>query len=210
MKIRIIKYATLATVLFILGFFSGNIYQLYKNYNYNLKIINYLQKEHKLLQHKNVSLKKLVSSFKKISGLADIQGAGIIIKVDEPISSNHAEKPKQPDNIVTDKDLQNIVTELWSFGAQAISINGNRLVINSVINNNNSIISINQNTVTPPYTINAVGERQQLYNSAGSDNGYLSFLKTKNVTVVITVQDNVIIPAYKGTLLLKSMKVQSN
>ena len=78
MKIRIIKYATLATVLFILGFFSGNIYQLYKNYNYNLKIINYLQKEHKLLQHKNVSLKKLVSSFKKIS-LAD----SFILEVNE-------------------------------------------------------------------------------------------------------------------------------
>jgi uncharacterized protein YlxW (UPF0749 family) len=66
--------------------------------------------------------------------------------------------------LVQDGDLQLAVNGLWSAGAEAISINGQRLGATSAIRQAGQAILVDQHPVTPPYVISAIGDQESLRN----------------------------------------------
>jgi len=62
-----------------------------------------------------------------------------------------------PQEQVLDEDLQKLVNALWGSGAEAISINGQRLSNLSAIRVAGSAITVNFKSLAPPYTVLAVG-----------------------------------------------------
>lgn len=63
---------------------------------------------------------------------------------------------------VLDKDLQVLVNGLWLAGAEAISINDNRLTSLSSIRTAGEAITVNYRSLTPPYVIRAIGDSRTL------------------------------------------------
>jgi len=59
---------------------------------------------------------------------------------------------------VLDTDLQILVNGLWQAGAEAIAINGNRLGPLSAIRTAGSAITVNYRSLSPPYTVQAIGD----------------------------------------------------
>ncbi len=64
--------------------------------------------------------------------------------------------------LIRDTDLQLLVNGLWQAGAEAISINGQRLTVRSAIENSGSVVNINSQPLRSPYVVNAVGDRRTL------------------------------------------------
>ncbi|MGA8850219.1 MAG: DUF881 domain-containing protein [Aeromicrobium sp.] len=64
---------------------------------------------------------------------------------------------------VSDSDLQVLVNALWYVGAEAISVNGQRIGTLTSIRTAGSAITVNYVSVDPPYTVRAIGDADNLY-----------------------------------------------
>jgi uncharacterized protein YlxW (UPF0749 family) len=85
------------------------------------------------------------------SGFAPVTGPGVRVSLDDPPDAD-------PSELVRDEDLAKLVDVLWSVGAEAISINGQRLTVLTSIRNRGPAVRVNSQPVNPPYTIQAIGD----------------------------------------------------
>ncbi|WP_369198890.1 DUF881 domain-containing protein [Streptomyces djakartensis] len=99
---------------------------------------------------------------------------------------------------VRDRDMQRVVNGLWESGAEAISINGQRLTALSAIRAAGDAILVDNKPLVPPYTVLAVGDGQRLstrfQNSA--DGIYLNVLQESyGIRTGISAEDDLRLPA---------------
>jgi len=90
------------------------------------------------------------------SGTSPVRGPGVELTVDDAVNA------QSDANRVQDIDLQKIVNGLWRAGAEAISINGKRLTVLSAIRHGGQAITVNFQSVRPPYRILAIGDPDTL------------------------------------------------
>jgi len=90
------------------------------------------------------------------AGTAAVRGPGVEIVVDD------ARDATSDSSHVLDIDLQKIVNGLWRAGAEAISINGQRLTALSPIRHGGQGITVNFRELTRPYRVLAIGDRLTL------------------------------------------------
>lgn len=111
------------------------------------------------------------------------------------------------DHIIHDADLRYIVNELKNAGAEAISINGQRLVNTTAITCIGNVIKVNDEKITSPFTIKAIGLSESL---AGLDRpgSYIEELRNYGIVVTIKKSSKVEIPKYTGAITSKYMKIQ--
>lgn len=128
------------------------------------------------------------------AGLTDVQGAGIIIKLDDAPARAEGDWQKL---IIHDSDIKIILNELKAAGAQAISINGERIVPTSEIFCAGPNITINGNKYPVPYQINAIGDADVLYDSLSKSERILLMIEDK-IRIDIRKSGNVVIPKYSG------------
>ncbi|WP_148046819.1 DUF881 domain-containing protein [Nocardioides pocheonensis] len=93
------------------------------------------------------------------SGTSAVHGPGVEITVDNP---PNAPSSQNDSSKVLDKDLQKLVNGLWAAGAEAITINGQRLTALSAIRHAGSAITVNYTRLSPPYVILAIGDPKRL------------------------------------------------
>lgn len=85
------------------------------------------------------------------TGAAAVTGPGVRTVVDDAPDAVSAQQQ------VLDKDLQKLVNALWESGAEAISINGQRLTNLSAIRHAGSAITVNFRSLSRPYVVSAIG-----------------------------------------------------
>ena len=137
---------------------------------------------------------KHVQEMYQLAGLTDITGAGAIIRITEQLP----QKNQQHDyaNILQSDDLLRLVNVLKSAGANAISINDERLVVTSEITNADNCIVINKNKIQPPYTIKVIGDYETISPALTIRGGIIEYLSLFNIDVNIEKVENVKILAY--------------
>lgn len=134
----------------------------------------------------------------KIVGLAEVKGPGIIITLkDSKRDINTALNPSAL--IVHDEDVLSVINELKNAGAEAISINGQRMVPTSGVICGGNIIEINREKVGAPFEIQAIGLPEQLA-ALERPGGYIQRLKDDSIEVEVKRSNNITIPKYTGTL----------
>lgn len=90
------------------------------------------------------------------SGTDPVRGPGVEVIVDD------APNATSDRNKVLDSDLQALVNGLWEAGAEAISINGERLTALSAIRHAGSAITVNFTSLSRPYRVLAIGDPQTM------------------------------------------------
>lgn len=136
------------------------------------------------------------------AGLIGLVGPGVQVTLDDsataPVSAAAAN-----DYIVHDTDVRDVVSALWSAGAEAISINGERLVANSSIVCVGTVIIINDTRLSPPFSFHAIGPTAAL-GLAIDTAPHLAPLRRRakdfGMLLKVAASDQVDIPAYRGTL----------
>lgn len=91
------------------------------------------------------------------TGFAPVSGAGVKVTVDDAPGAT-ADNGGQ----VQDRDLRTLFDGLWAAGATAISVNGQRVTPLSAPRNTGSVIRINSVSLSPPYTVLALGDTKTL------------------------------------------------
>lgn len=142
-------------------------------------------------------------------GLTDVSGEGLIIKVSDNNSvTRNSISPL--DNIekylVHAGDLVILINDLKNAGAEAISINGQRIVDSSAIYCAGNVIKVNGEKIGSPIEIKAIGEKDLLYGSMSIPGGYVELLKDTGVIVEINKSNNIEIKKYEGSINAVNMK----
>ena len=166
--------------------------------NYILDKTILTEDERKSATENNSELAEIQENIKTLStqlGLTDVTGKGVIIKVDDAMVQSTFDPNS---TIVHDADLISIVNELKNAGAEAISINDQRIVSNTVIECIGAVIKINGQRVGAPFTIKAIGMPELLKNTY-RNGGYLKVLEGDRIQVDFKTSDNITIPKYTGT-----------
>ena len=139
------------------------------------------------------ALEKRVDTLSQFGGLAPVQGPGIRIELDDsrlPVATEFDQNPYT----VHDQDLLLVVNELWSAGAEAMSVGGQRLVADSPIRCAGPVIQVNGIGLTPPYIIEAIGDSKTMAGAlADLRGGIIDQLRTVGIEVKITKSEQMVI-----------------
>jgi uncharacterized protein YlxW (UPF0749 family) len=95
-----------------------------------------------------------------LAGRAAIEGPGVTVELKD---GELAASPENgSDYRIQDIDLQLVVNELWAAGAEAIAVNGQRIVTSTAIRSAGGAVLVNFRVLTSPYRVNAVGDSDRL------------------------------------------------
>ncbi len=161
-----------------------------------------LEKLREQVSNSNESAKGLSSKLEKynlILGKSDLIGKGIIITLKDGDSRSLS------DNLVHAEDVLQVVNALKNAGADAISVNNQRIVDSTAFTCVGNVITINGEKVGVPFVIKAIGLPSQLYGSLTMNGHYLSILESEGVKVNVEQVDKetIIIPKYEGIYKLE-------
>lgn len=143
-------------------------------------------------------------------GITDLEGQGVeIILRDDPNATRETIGVLDDISyhIIHDADLRYIVNELKNAGAEAISINGQRIVNPTAITCIGNVIKVNDEKITSAFTIKAIGLSESL---AGIDRpgSYVELLRENGIEVTIKKSSKVKISKYTGAISAKYMNLQ--
>ena len=134
----------------------------------------------------------------KIIGLTEVTGPGVIVTLGD--SKKDASSSLDPSMLlVHDTDVLSVINELKNAGAEAISINDQRIIPTTGIICGGNIIDINGEKVGAPFEIKAIGLPEQLA-ALERPGGYLALLKDYSIEVKLEKSNNITIPKYTGTI----------
>ena len=169
---------------------------------------NKLEAERTNATQNNTELTELENKIKdgnKILGLTEVTGNGLIITINDNQDISLNNWFADPNLLLThDADLIRVVNELKNAGAEAISINEQRLVTTSAIECDGNIIKVNGEKIGAPFTIKAIGLPEVLIN-VDRAGGYLDYLKDSPRYLKVSVEKmtdkkTITIPKYTGVM----------
>lgn len=139
-----------------------------------------------------------IENIKSAAGLTKLEGPGVVIIVTD--GTRDLIEDEDPNNVlVHDLDIRAMVDDLRNAGAEAIAINGQRVVFNkSNIQCTGPTIKINEQVFAPPYIIEAIGDRKFLESAINAPGSFSSALRSWGVFVEVNTSISVTIPAYEG------------
>jgi uncharacterized protein YlxW (UPF0749 family) len=109
------------------------------------------------------------------AGLVDVRGPGIRVTLDD---SQQKLAGNADDYLIHDFDLRDVIHVLWLAGAEAVAINGERIVYDSSIYCVGSTVMVNDTRLSPPYEVSAIGDPMRMQDHLRNP-GYLSELKAR-------------------------------
>lgn len=137
-------------------------------------------------------------------GTVEVKGAGLEITLAD---NNAAGKGLiDPSGVLVHyNDLLQVVNALNNAGAEAISINGQRVITTTAITCEGNVIKVNGEKVSSPFVIKAIGSQGLLLGSMTMAGGYLDEIDNWVIVNVKTV-DDIIIEKYNGIISYKYVK----
>ncbi|MFE2144782.1 DUF881 domain-containing protein [Streptomyces sp. NPDC059456] len=140
-----------------------------------------------------------------LSGATEVRGPGVKLVVDDAKGSSSGGGGKPRENAgfsdtgrLRDRDMQKIVNGLWQSGAEAISINGQRLTALSAIRAAGDAILVDNRPLVPPYEVLAVGDKKRLGTAFqdSADGQYLHALQENyGIRAALSPSDDLRLPA---------------
>ena len=146
------------------------------------------------------ALKSELEKHRTMSGFTNVEGDGVVIEVAD--STTESENYNDDELIVHDSDLRTIVNELFGAGAEAVSINEERIIINTPIRCVGNTIMVNNKRCSSPYVIRAIGDADTMETALKIRGGIVDELMDSTISVNITKNAKVKIGKYMGTVEL--------
>lgn len=140
-----------------------------------------------------------VQKYREEIGLSEIKGSGIVITLDDSkiVKENS-------DAITHAADLRDIVNFLFGLGAEAISINNERVVLTTSIDCFVNTILINNTRTVPPFVINAIGDSNSLASALRNGENLADLhkrIRTEGLIFEIKEEREIIVPKYNGSFI---------
>ncbi len=197
------------------GFFFGNTGSTGTLFNDLNKQIHVLQQENSHLRRQNQdindqlahrtgaasALNQELKDAQAFSGLTEVAGPGVQITLtDDTHQTVSTSNPTSLNNLIHDTDIAEVVNELKIAGAEAVAVNGQRIVSNSTIRCVGPVIQINGVPAAPPYAVQAIGSPSELYSGLNLPGGILDQIRHWDPSMAkMVIEKKLLLPAYAGS-----------
>jgi len=147
-------------------------------------------------------LKGIVSDlekFKMAAGVVDVKGPGVIVTVDDPLPT---EETSDGYSVIMLRYelLLSLVNKMKDAGAEAISINGQRIIVTTEISLAGDNVNINTVPTAPPYIIKAIGNPDTIESTLTIRFGIIEQMKSYGLRISIDKKEEIQIPRYSGII----------
>lgn len=115
-------------------------------------------------------LRRAAGELDVVAGTVGLRGPGVVVTLDDS-SASRSPTGDLNDLVIHERDIQSVVNALWSAGAEAVAINGERLTATSAVRCAGNTLLLHGSVYSPPYRIAAIGEPGQLGSSLASAPG---------------------------------------
>lgn len=130
-----------------------------------------------------------------LSGQCAVYGRGITVTLSDSVSANTGIDENA--FVVHDTDLLRVINELRAAGAEAISLNGERILATSEIRCAGPVVSVNNRKYNIPFVIAAIGDPDVMETALKMRGGIVDELLTFEIKVEIAKFDNLVIDALR-------------
>jgi len=149
----------------------------------------------------------LVADESVVTGAAPVSGPGLRVALDDAPASSQSITGARPDDLVVhQQDVQHVINALWAGGAEAMTLQGERVTATSAFRCSGNILLLHGKVFSPPYVIEAVGDPGQLRASLDTDPGVAIYQQYVDwVALGWSVKDagTLELPAYTGSSEMK-------
>lgn len=147
-------------------------------------------------------LEKELEQLNESLGKTDVEGEGIVIQLIDKGGTELSEDV-QVENI-TSTQLLTIINELFASGAEAISLNGHRIIAMSAIYEiGTEFLKINGDRISSPYVINAIGNSDYLKSAVSGKGGGVDNLKELGHETAVNTSKKIKIEKYDKDMTTK-------
>jgi uncharacterized protein YlxW (UPF0749 family) len=140
------------------------------------------------------------------AGLTPKAGPAVKVTLDDAPPEVLADTTRDPlDVIVHQQDIQAVVNAMWRAGAEAVTVQGQRLITTTGIKCDGNLVSLHGVPYNPPYEIVGIGMPTLILDSLDGD-GYLDIYREAaadprgGVQYAAEVLPRAIAPGYQGLL----------
>jgi uncharacterized protein YlxW (UPF0749 family) len=152
-------------------------------------------------------LQRRVDRLKGPAGFSAVSGPGVTVTLDDApkheIDTAISDGSVSPDQLVVhQQDIQAVVNALWAGGAEAITVQGQRVISTTGIKCVGNTVVLHGVPYSPPYVIAAIGNPTGLVGSLGSSAyvaAYQVFVDQYHLGWKLETDDDIDMPAYEGT-----------
>jgi uncharacterized protein YlxW (UPF0749 family) len=146
-----------------------------------------------------------LAKVRMVAGLTTTEGSGVVVTLND--SKRQAGPGESPELfLVHDNDILQVVNELFAAGAEAVSVNGQRMIATSEVRCSGPVISVNNVRIGPPYEIHAIGNPDALDSALHMRDGILDTLRAWGIEAKVQKLPAVQVPGYKGGLYFQYAK----
>jgi uncharacterized protein YlxW (UPF0749 family) len=178
--------------------------------NYDAKILELEEKDRILEEYRKaetdeetVELLKLeLVKSQQDAGLTNVRGTGLTILMEDSLA-DFGSGIDLNNYLVHDEDILKVVNELKSAGAEAISVNDQRIISMSEIRCAGTTIFINGERIGAPFTIKAIGDPAVLESAMTMRGGNVDILKEWGIRFTITRESDIVVPKYNKSVSSK-------
>jgi len=157
-------------------------------------------------------LLKKVGDLEPAMGLTAVQGPGIRVTLED--APRTGDDPDIDLNylVVHQQDIQAYVNALWAGGAEAISLQGQRLMATTGITCVGNSVVLDGVAYSPPYVIEAIGDTRGMYRSMDTSpetSTYADYVRTYDLGLEVEQLDRITIKAYANPVALNHARATS-
>jgi uncharacterized protein YlxW (UPF0749 family) len=139
------------------------------------------------------------------AGTVPMAGRGLLVQLSD--SDREVRDPGDREALaIHDVDLQLVVNALWAAGAEAVAVNGQRLVATSPIRAAGETITVNFRPLVPPYKISAIGADKDAFNRSDVAGRFRRWVDDFGLGFSVRTRSRVEVPAYMGKLQLTAAR----
>ncbi len=185
---------------------NADIVKLEKEKESQIKYLESLRNDIEKIFDETIQFRSSITALEIISGATDLRGPGITIRMTDNTTSDTL---SVNDKLVHDLDVRVIISELNAAGAEAIAINGKRIVSTTEVICIGPVIRINGEVVAAPFIIKAIGDpeflMEKVINSPDSFAYYL--IENYGIDIMAIKSYDISIPKSNDTFMIKYAKI---
>jgi len=147
-------------------------------------------------------LRSAAAALGPLAGTVAVRGPGVRVELrDSPLRTSPSGDPN--DLVVHQQDIQAVVNALWASGAEALTVNGERITATSAIRCVGNTLLLHGNVYSPPYVVEAVGNPTSLRDGLDADpllDAFREAVSDFRVGFDVRTEQRIDVPAFRGVI----------
>lgn len=148
-------------------------------------------------------LKDDLTKARMASGEMAVTGRGVVVTMNDSSTASQGAQADINAYLVHAEDLLSVINELNVAGAEAVSINGQRIIGTSSIRCAGSIVNVNGVKIAAPFVIHAIGDPEVLEAALRFPGGVIDSLSPWGIEISVKRADAIEAPGYTQGFLYK-------